>query len=310
MKDNFRGKTKHIFVGDSQMMTLRNAFHRINKCPEIWWTNHTEEQALKLQRKSAHSATGRLHSGTEQSPETMLPTGCSEEGIASYIYWDGWAEGSIPVEEIKREMEQVGLAPKEGDNVVVWVGSNFIPATKRMTVLLDTINRLRMLGVKLVWDSPTFQDEAIMTATSTHDAGIDQYSKIPIAYTDISMRKARGDMGSGEYRTEKALFEQGIEIPMTKRWQLTNRYRGLQCDGVHTDMRGRDPLFYRANCPRGNQRYGRSVYCNWVEPFNAELASNCPQASGLDDMVLQSGLYALCAAHEEPFCYSHTEAIR
>eukprot|EP00959_Pyramimonas_sp_CCMP1952_P091411 1913612-Pyramimonas_sp.AAC.1 len=30
-RENFRsGKVKHIFVGDSQMMVLRNAFHRLN----------------------------------------------------------------------------------------------------------------------------------------------------------------------------------------------------------------------------------------------------------------------------------------
>ena len=41
-----------------------------------------------------------------------------------------------------------------------------------------------------------------------------------------------------------------------------------------------------------------------------ELGGLCPWAYGLDDLVLQSGLYSMCAAHERPFCYSYTEHIR
>jgi len=47
-----------------------------------------------------------------------------------------------------------------------------------------------------------------------------------------------------------------------------------------------------------------------VEPFKKQLKDLCPVAYGLDDMVLQSGLYSMCAAHEEPFCYTWTEHIR
>merc|ERR1719188_1654078 len=149
-----------------------------------------------------------------------------------------------------------------------------------------------------------------MTATSTHDAGIDKYSKIPINYNDMSLRKKEGTLGSDLYRTEKALADQGVEIPMTKRWQLTNRYRGLQCDGLHTDMRGRDPMFFDTDCPSGKQAYGESVGCTWVEPFRSELAASCPSAPGIDDLVLQSGLYSICAGHQQPFCYMHTDEIR
>jgi len=319
MKERFHGKTKHIFVGDSQMMSLRNAFHRLNKCPEIWWSNHTEQDisdmigTVRRNEKASGKlkSKARFYSRAEQSPETKeLPHGCTEEGIGSFIQWDGWVSHQLPVKEIKKEMEQVGVDPAEGDNVVVWVGSNFLTKNHRMGALLQSINALHELKVKMVWDSPTFHDEAIMAATTTHNSGIDARTKTPIVYNDIAQRKKSGRMGSGEYRTEKELYAQGIEVPTTKRWQITNRYRGLQCDGIHTDMRARDPLYYDMPCPMGEQAYGQSTYCAWVEPFKKELNSVCPYAFGLDDLVLQSGLYSMCAAHEKPFCYSYTEHIR
>jgi hypothetical protein len=308
-KENFHlGKLKHIFVGDSQMMVLRNAFHRLNKCPEIWWSNQSEKavsKRMQMQRR------GRLHSLTDQSPVEILPADCKEDGIASYIYWDAWAQKELPVADIKHEMEQLGLDPKDGgDTVVVWIGSNFISAGRRMTFLLDVIDKLHSLGVKMVWDSPTFQDTAIMAATSTKNGGIDKHTKIPITFTAMQQRKTKGELGSNQYKTEKTLFDSGLEIPMTRRWQLTNRYRGLQCDGMHTDMRGRDPLFYNMPCPQGEGPYGATTACNWVEPFKSELEPMCPMASGIDDLVLQSGLYSLCASRERPFCYQHTEYIR
>jgi len=319
MKERFHGRTKHIFVGDSQMMALRNAFHRLNKCPEIWFDNHTAEyldevmDSVRRNEKGASKTKSneRFHSRSKQSPEVAeLPHGCTEEGIGSFISWDGWASHELPVKEIKKEMEVLGVDPAEGDTVVVWVGSNFIHARKRMASLLGTINKLHELKVKMVWDSPTFQDEALMAATSTHDAGRDPRTNIPITFNAILQRKLGRQMGSNEYRTEKELSSQGIEVPTTKRWQITNRYRGLQCDGIHTDMRARDPLYYDMPCPMGQQRYGQSTYCTWVEPFKKQLKDLCPVAYGLDDLVLQSGLYAMCAAHEEPFCYTWTEHIR
>merc|ERR1719253_271403 len=147
-----------------------------------------------------------------------------------------------------------------------------------------------------------------MAAASPHDEGRDKHTSVPITYTALKKRKAEGELGSNMYNTEKSLFKSGIEIPMTRRWQLTNRYRGLQCDGLHTDMRARDPVFYDTPCHGGEQRYGKSSNgCNWVEPFKTEVKDFCPEASGLDDLVLQSGLYSACAAHEMPFCYQHTE---
>jgi len=320
MKERGHGKIKHIFVGDSQMMSLRNAFHRLNKCPELWWDNHTaaylDDMMASVRRNekggSRTKSNARFYSRTKQAPETAeLPKGCSEEGIGSFIHWDGWVSHQLPIKEIKKEMELIGVDPKEGDTVVVWVGSNFVPARHRMSALLESINQLHELKVKMVWDSPTYHDEAIMAATTSQDKGRDPRTNIPIVFNSILQRKLSKQLGSNEYRTEKALYEQGIEVPTTKRWQISNRYRGLQCDGIHTDMRARDPLFYDMPCPMGQQRYGQSTYCTWVEPFDKKkLSGLCPVANGLDDLVLQSGLYSMCAAHEEPFCYTYTEHIR
>jgi len=196
--------------------------------------------------------------------------------------------------------------------VVVWVGSNFQHKDSRTGVFSSTVQALHDLKVKMVWDTPTYQDVALMAATSTHDKGKD--GGVPIVYTSISMRKAHGEIGSNEYRDEKKILAEAIpmtEVPMTKRWQLTNRYRGLQCDGIHTDMRGRDPLFYDQPCPYGEvPAHGASSYCMWVEPFQEDLSNSCPAAIGVDDLVLQSGLYSICAGHERPFCYQHTGNIR
>ncbi|CAK0880376.1 unnamed protein product [Prorocentrum cordatum] len=319
MKERGHGRVKHIFVGDSQMMSLRNAFHRLNKCPEIWWskndTRFIDDMMVAVRRNEKDGpkmkSRARFHSHSQQTPNvTEMPHGCTEGGIASFIHWDGWVSHQLPVKEIKREMELLGVDPAEGDTIVVWVGSNFIPASHRMSALLESINKLHELKVKMVWDSPTFHDEVIMAATTTYDGGRDPRTNIPIAFNSILQRKLKGRMGSNQYRTEKELFQQGIEVPTTKRWQISNRYRGLQCDGIHSDMRARDPLFFDMPCPMGQQKYGQSTYCAWVEPFKKELSGMCPVANGLDDLVLQSGLYAMCAAHEEPFCYMHTELIR
>jgi hypothetical protein len=301
------------------MMSLRNAFNRLNQCPEIWWSNSSAKDLDDLmdsvkrnaKENSKTKSKARFYSRTQQGPELLLPKGCTEEGIGSFIHWDGWASHVLPVKELKKEMELVGVDPAEGDTVVVWVGSNFIPVRHRMSSLLDSINQLHEMKVKLVWDSPTFQDEVIMAATTTKDAGRDPRTNVPITFNSIGRRKMKGEIGSNEFRTEKELSAQGIEVPTTKRWQISNRYRGLQCDGIHTDMRARDPLFYDMPCPMGEQKYGQSTYCAWVEPFKRqELGSLCPLANGLDDLVLQSGLYSMCAAHEEPFCYTYTEHIR
>jgi len=318
------GRMRHIFVGDSQMMALRNAYHRLNKCPEIWWSNHTSQEVDRMMQQvhqiernklekgqAVKRSRARFHSRTEQVPDTLrLPQGCTEEGVATFIHWDGWANHVLPVDAIKKEMELLGLSPADGDTVVVWVGSNFIPARHRMASLLQAISQLHEMKVKMVWDSPAFHDEVLMAATSTHDAGRSPRTNIPVTLNSIMQRKTKRQIGSNEYGTERELFEQGIEIPTTKRWQITNRYRGLQCDGIHTDMRARDPLFYDMPCPMGEQQYGRSSYCTWVEPFKKGLSGVCPWAYGLDDLVLQSGLYAVCAAHEQPFCYAYTENIR
>jgi hypothetical protein len=329
MRERLSGRMKHIFVGDSQMMALRNAFHRLNACPEVWWTNHSAEDLDSMMRTVQRNANGgakdeaakdkgqpkaksraRFHSRTEMVPYMRLPSGCTEEGTASFIHWDGWEHHQLPVDAIKKEMGLNGVDPSDGDTVVVWVGSNFIPARHRMSSLLDAINQLHQLRVKMVWDSPAFHDEVLMAATTTHNLGRSRHTKLPLTLNAIAQRKIRGAMGSGEYGTERELFNQGIEVPTTKRWQITNRYRGLQCDGVHTDMRARDPLFYDMPCPMGEQKYGQSTYCAWVEPFKKELNRVCPVATGLDDLVLQSGLYSMCAAHEQPFCYAYTENIR
>ncbi|CAK0908681.1 unnamed protein product [Prorocentrum cordatum] len=208
MKERFHGKTKHIFVGDSQMMALRNAFHRLNKCPEIWWANHTEKDVDDMmgtvRRNEAAKSTAimrsksRFRSRAEQAPD-KLPRGCTEEGIASFINWDGWASHELPVKEIKMEMDLVGVSPADGDLVVVWIGSNFIPARHRMSTLLQSINKLHELQVKMVWDSPTFQDDALMAATTTYDAGKDQRNNQPIAYNYMKQRKKSGQIGSNEY---------------------------------------------------------------------------------------------------------------
>jgi hypothetical protein len=261
MKERFHSRTKHIFVGDSQMMALRNAFHRLNKCPEIWWNNVTSQflddmkTTVRRNEKGMERAKSkaRFYSRSEQSPKD-LPHGCTEEGIGSFIHWDGWVSHQLPVKEIKKEMDVGGVDPAGGDTIVVWVGSNFIPARHRMSALLDSINLLHEMKVKMVWDSPTFHDEALMAATTTQDAGRDPHTKMPIVFNSIFQRKLTGQMGSNEYRTEKQLFDQGIEVPTTKRWHITNRYRGLQCDGIHSDMRARDPLFYDMPCPMGQQR--------------------------------------------------------
>mmetsp|Transcript_69103 Transcript_69103/g.186759 ORF Transcript_69103/g.186759 Transcript_69103/m.186759 type:complete len:426 (+) Transcript_69103:70-1347(+) len=312
MRPRAVSRIKHIFVGDSQMMTLRNALHRLNRCPEIYFDNSTTEELISRRRSGEEQERrGRLHSGTLQSPEGhRVPKGCTEEGIASFIHWDAWHYG-LPLREIKREISDLGLDTSV-DTVVVWVGSNYVRNDSRTGVFHSTVQALHDLKVKMVWDTPTYQDVALMAATSTHHQGMDR--GVPIVYTSISMRKAHGEIGSNEYRDEKKILAEAIpmtEVPMTKRWQLTNRYRGLQCDGIHTDMRGRDPLFYDQPCPYGEApAYGTSSYCMWTEPFQQELSESCPAATGVDDLVLQSGLYSMCAAHEKPFCYSYTEHIR
>mmetsp|Transcript_104039 Transcript_104039/g.294460 ORF Transcript_104039/g.294460 Transcript_104039/m.294460 type:complete len:426 (+) Transcript_104039:62-1339(+) len=312
MRPRAVSRIKHIFVGDSQMMTLRNALHRLNRCPEIYFDNSTTEELISRRRSGEEQERrGRLHSGTLQSPEGhRVPKGCTEEGIASFIHWDAWHYG-LPLREIQSEISDLGLDTAQ-DTVVVWVGSNYIRRSARTGVFYSTVQALHDMKVKMVWDTPTYQDVALMAATSTHHQGMDR--GVPIVYTSISMRKAHGEIGSNEYRDEKKILAEAIpmtEVPMTKRWQLTNRYRGLQCDGIHTDMRGRDPLFYDQPCPYGEApAYGTSSYCMWTEPFQQELSESCPAATGVDDLVLQSGLYSMCAAHEKPFCYSYTEHIR
>ncbi|CAK0903992.1 unnamed protein product [Prorocentrum cordatum] len=314
MQERRQSRTKHIFVGDSQMMALRNALHRLNGCPEIWWHNRTRDfQEVLASIKAGmrvKTSSGRFHSRTDQSPDGALPTGCKEDGIASFIFWDAWLDREIPLQEIQREIALLGVEPTKGDTVVVWVGSNSISGSGRTSVLLNTIDKLHALGVKMVWDSPTYIDDAMMAATTAKDLGTDSRTGIPLTYTAIAQRKARGEIGSNQYKSEKAFLAGIVEIPMTKRWQLTNRYRGLQCDGIHSDMRARDPMYYDLPCPKGPETYGRSSHCNWVEPFDDGARAKCPQAVGLDDLVLQSGLFAMCAAHESPFCYAHTENIR
>merc|ERR1719262_1712109 len=82
-------RVKHIFVGDSQMMSLRNALHRLNRCPEIFWdANATDASAG---RRTAATSVGRLHSSTQQAPESAVD-GCHEDGVASFIYWDAWVQ--------------------------------------------------------------------------------------------------------------------------------------------------------------------------------------------------------------------------
>jgi len=314
MQEGRQSRTKHIFVGDSQMMALRNALHRLNGCPEIWWHNSSRDQQELLASiragRRVKTGNGRFHSHTDQTPDGALPSGCNEGGIGSFIFWDAWLDSEIPVREIQREMKVLGVEPKEGDSVVVWIGSNFIAGSSRKNVLLKAIDTLHSLGVKMVWDSPTYIDDAMMAATTAKDLGTDLHTGIPITYTEIAQRKVRGEIGSNQYKSEKAFLEGVGDIPVTKRWQLTNRYRGLQCDGIHSDMRARDPMYYDLPCPKGPETYGRSSHCNWVEPFDDRVREHCPQFIGLDDLVLQSGLFAMCAAHESPFCYAHTERIR
>jgi len=206
MRPRAASRIKHIFVGDSQMMTLRNALHRLNKCPEIFYDNRTTEDLLARRRSGALHEKGRLHSGTQQTPEgSRVPKGCTEEGIASFIHWDAWHYG-LPLREIKSEIADLGLDTAQ-DTVIVWVGSNYIRRSARTGVFHSTVQALHDLKVRMVWDTPTYQDVAIMAATSTHDAGRDPpHVGTPITYTSISMRKARGEIGSNEYRDEKKIL--------------------------------------------------------------------------------------------------------
>merc|ERR1719145_71573 len=83
MKERFHGRTKHIFVGDSQMMALRNAFHRLNKCPEIWWNNVTSQflddmkTTVRRNEKGMERAKSkaRFYSRTQQTP-AEFPSSC------------------------------------------------------------------------------------------------------------------------------------------------------------------------------------------------------------------------------------------
>ncbi|CAK0886831.1 unnamed protein product [Prorocentrum cordatum] len=204
MQEARQSRTKHIFVGDSQMMALRNALHRLNGCPEIWWHNSSRDQQELLASiragRRVKTGNGRFHSHTDQTPDGALPSGCNEGGIGSFIFWDAWLDSEIPVREIQREMKVLGVEPKEGDSVVVWIGSNFIAGSSRKNVLLKAIDTLHSLGVKMVWDSPTYIDDAMMAATTAKDLGTDLHTGIPITYTEIAQRKVRGEIGSNQYR--------------------------------------------------------------------------------------------------------------
>eukprot|EP00959_Pyramimonas_sp_CCMP1952_P231915 4846584-Pyramimonas_sp.AAC.1 len=61
-----------------------------------------------------------------------------------------------------------------------------------------------------------------MAATTAKDLGTDSHTGIPITHTVIAQRKVRGEIGSNQYKSEKVFLAGGVEIPMTKRWQLTN----------------------------------------------------------------------------------------
>ncbi|CAK0897959.1 unnamed protein product [Prorocentrum cordatum] len=214
MQERRQSRTKHIFVGDSQMMALRNALHRLNGCPEIWWHNNTRDHQEVLASIKAgmrvKTSSGRFHSRTDQSPDGALPAGCKEDGIASFIFWDAWLDREIPLQEIQKEIALLGVEPTKGDTVVVWVGSNSISGPGRTSVLLNTIDKLHALGVKMVWDSPTYIDEAIMAATTAKDLGTDSRTGIPITYTAIAQRKARGEIGSNQYSSVRRRSQQGL----------------------------------------------------------------------------------------------------
>ena len=64
-----------------------------------------------------------------------------------------------------------------------------------------------------------------------------------------------------------------LGVPLTLRWEVSNKYRGLQCDGLHA-----------------------------MPHFSGGRAWNCGGFPAYEELILQSGLQQLCLKHQMHLC--------
>mmetsp|Transcript_90028 Transcript_90028/g.280203 ORF Transcript_90028/g.280203 Transcript_90028/m.280203 type:complete len:271 (-) Transcript_90028:84-896(-) len=247
-----------IYVGDSMARMSSLAYTRNAG-------DHAATRQQKRRGEAFEEAVRRARSDFEGS--VVVPG-----APASVVWWVAQKDIRPMIESVQAAISDQGLDLSR-DTVVMWMSAfvhGFFRGDNRWVKLDERAGKIEGLlrqmnstfpGAHFVWESPFLVDVALMGADPPkHDTA----NFKPLANSTFVKSLTDIDVA----------VTSRLGVPMTQRGWVMTKYRGLVCDGLHSD-------------PHDDTR-ARAWGCNG---FRA-----------VEDLVFQSGLYAACRGQRAPFC--------
>jgi hypothetical protein len=253
--------TFFVFVGDCMARQSFRAFSRMSsEGGRVSFTPAEDEmlETLSLDQK--------------KSAELPLPKQFVTKGNSAYVQWQ---EGNIDefIQRCQQLFVETRLDPSH-DDVIIWAsfaihtylfGSNgdFGPSQDRRLKLQELVTRVRQSfpGVRIAWMTASILDLHIMASPpEKHDVRyFNQAGVKPKTIRQVPMDEE---------------IMQALNVSIVPRYQVSKKYAGLQCDGIHNDPHGET----------GADAWG------------------CPGYPAVEELIVRAGIAALCSPGEFPIC--------
>jgi hypothetical protein len=258
--------TFFVFVGDCMGRQSFRAFSRISsEGDRVLKENKTitpaEDEMLEI-----------LSLDQKKSAELSVPKQYVVKGNSAYVQWQ---EGNIDefIQRCQQLFDESGLDPSH-DDVVIWANfaihtyffgstGDFGVSQDRRLKLQELITRLRQSfpGARIAWMTANHLDLRIMES--------------PPEKHDVRYFKQAGVKPKtiGTVAIDEDIM-QALNVSIVPRYQVSKKYAGLQCDGIHND------------------------------PHNETGADSwgCPGYPAIEELILRAGIAAMCSPGEFPIC--------
>uniref|UniRef100_A0A7S1S1Z3 Uncharacterized protein n=1 Tax=Alexandrium catenella TaxID=2925 RepID=A0A7S1S1Z3_ALECA len=257
------GPAHFVFVGDSMSRLTFECFLRSGgrKVPV--------EQLAELDRleeSAAACSDSAKPRGLARRPKRVK----DDAGSATYVWWLAGPIDEAFTDDLRDIVVGIRNATP-GVQIVFWFDAlvhgwgagdlGWTIAGQRRELQTKLVSHVRRAFPRtlMVWDSPTFIDFPLAHAA-------------PPNRNAVLLEQNHASRVSAALAAEDRRVMASLGVPLTLRWEVSNKYRGLQCDGLHATPQwgGRD----------------------W----------NCGGFPAYEELILQSGLQQLCLKRRMRLC--------